>query len=201
METKENIQFIDKIVDALRKSAIELEEFQVKAVLGKAEAEDKFEELKKKFNLFLHDSKFKIKEGKEKIDDMNSKFDELIVQLNLGKAESIETFKEQKEKLLLALHDIEVKIKTNETLNRMYAILLIEIENFKLQLEVLEEKFDKGKETTKTSFEKGKQEFNQFIEKFNIKHSKKKEETKWEHFQGEISEAFTHLKQAFTKSS
>ena len=200
METKVNTQFIDKVVDALRKSAIELEEFQVKAALGKADAEDKFEEIKKKFNLFVHESKFKIKEGKEKIDEMNTKLDELMVQLNLGKAESIEAFKEQKKKLLLALHEIEVKIKTNETLNKMYAILLIEIENFKLQLEVLEDKFDKGKETTKTSFEKGKEEFNQFIERFKTKHSKK-EESKWEHFQGEISEAFTHLKQAFTKPS
>ncbi len=201
METKVNTQFIDKVVDALRKSAIELEEFQVKAVLGKAEAEDKFEEIKKKFNLFVHESKFKIKEGKEKIDDMNTKLDELMVQLNLGKVESIETFKEQKKKLLLALHEIEVKIKTNETLNKMYAMMLIEIENFKLQLEVLEEKFGKNKKASKSSFEKGKQEFNQFLENFKIKHSKKKEETKWEHFHGELSEAFSHLKQAFTKPS
>jgi len=43
------------------------------------------------------------------------------------------------------LHDIEVKIKTNETLNRMYGLTLIEIEQFKIQLEILEQKFNKEK--------------------------------------------------------
>ena len=48
MENSINIHFIDKVVDALKKSAIELEEFQVQAALGKAEAQLKFEEIKKK---------------------------------------------------------------------------------------------------------------------------------------------------------
>ena len=49
MKNKEEIQFVDKVIGALRKSAIELEEFQIKAALGKAEAQDKYEEVKKKF--------------------------------------------------------------------------------------------------------------------------------------------------------
>ena len=36
-----------------------------------------------------------------------------------------------------------MKIKTNDTLNRMYALTLIEIEQFKIQLEILEQKFNK----------------------------------------------------------
>lgn len=200
MEKKEDTQFIDKVVKALRKAATEMEEFQVKADKGIVEAKDKYEEIKKKFNLFIEDSESKIIAGKEKIDDINTKFDELRVQLALGKAETIETFMEQKKQLLLTLHELEVKIKTNETLSRMYAFVLIEIEKFKVQLEVLEQKFDKRKEEAKISFEKGKQEFNQFIDRFKVKYSKKKEETKWEHFQSEISEAFTHFKLAFTGS-
>ena len=97
MENEDSIQFIDKVVETLRKGATEIEELQVKAALGKAEAMDKYEESKKKFNLFIHDSKFKIKAGKERIDDINTKFDELRVQLALGKAETVEAFKEQKE--------------------------------------------------------------------------------------------------------
>jgi hypothetical protein len=198
MKIKEDTKFIDKVVDALRKAATEIEEFQVKATIGKADAQDKFEEIKKKFNLFLHDSKLKINEGKEKMDDIHTKFDELRVQLSLGKAQSIEAFKEQKKKILLTLHDIEVKIKTNEKLKKMYAFVLIEIEKFKINLEILEQKFYQGTTSAKTSFKKGKNEFNQFIDKFNAKYHSK-EETKWQHFQGEISEAFSHLKQAFSK--
>ncbi len=199
MKTKQDIQFVDKIIAALRKSAIELEAFQVKAALGKAEAQDKYEEVKKKFNLFIHDSEFKIKDIKEKIEELNTKFDELRVQLALGKAETKEIFKKQKKQILSTLHDIEVKIKTNETLNRMYALTLIEIEQFKIQLEILEQKFKKDKKEGKDSFEKGKQEFNSFIDRFKGKYAKKKEETKLEHFQNEISEAFSHFKKAFSK--
>ncbi|GAA4810057.1 hypothetical protein [Litoribaculum gwangyangense] len=194
-----DIHFVDKVIEALRKSATELEEFQVKAALGKAEAQDKYEEVKKKFNLFIHESEFKIKGVKEKIEELHTKFDELRVQLALGKAETKEIFKKQKKQLLTIIHDIEVKIKTNETLNRMYAFTLIEIEQFKIQLEILEQKFNKEKPEAKESFEKGKKDFNSFIDKFKGKYAKKKEETKLEHFQTEISEAFTHFKKAFSK--
>ncbi len=200
METKQDIKFIDKVIEALRKTAINLEEFQVKVALGKAEAEDKYEDVKKKFNLFIHDTEFKIKEVKEDIEELKSKFDELRVQLALGKAETKEIFENQKKELLLTLHEIEVKIKSNKTLNRMYALTLIEIEQFKIQLEILEQNYNREKIELKNLFEKGKQEFNAFIDKFKARHSKNKEETKLEHFQNEISEAFVHFKRAFSKS-
>ena len=200
MKNKEDVQFVDKVIGALRKTATEIEQFRVQTALGKAEAQDKYEEVKKKFNQFIHDSEFKVKDTKEKIDELNTKFDELRVQLALGKAETKEIFKKQKKQLLLTLHDIEVKIKTNETLNRMYALTLIEIEQFKIQLEMLEQKFNKEKVEAKDTFEKGKKDFNAFVEKLKGKYAKKKEEeTKLEHFQSEISEAFTHFKNAFSK--
>lgn len=196
METAQNTHFIDKVVEALKKTSIELEEFQVTAALGKAEAQDKYEEIKKKFNLFIHDNKTKIKSGKEKVDAIHTKFDELRVQLSLGKAETLEKFNAQKKQLLKTMHELEVEIKTNETFKRTYALVLIEIEQFRISLEILEEKFNEGKTDTKSSFEKGKQEFKEFINELKSKYSKK-EKTKLEHFQSEISEAFTHFKQAF----
>jgi len=198
MKTKEKDQFIDSVVGALRKAATEMEEFQVKVALGKAEALDKYEEIKKKLNLLIHEGKFQIKEGKEKIEDINAKFDEIRIQLALGKAETIEEFKKQKKQLLLTLHDLEVKIKTNETLKRIYAVILIEIETFKIQLEILEEKFEEKRDVAKISFEKGKEEFNSFVNKFKTKHQDN-EETEWEDFQGEVSQAFIYLKKVFKK--
>ena len=196
METAQNTHFIDKVVEALKKTTIELEEFQVKAALGKAEAKDKYEELKKKFNLFLHDSKTKVNTGKEKVENIHTKFDELRVQLALGKAETAESFKLQKKQILQTLHELEVEIKTNESLKRMYAIALIEIEQFKISLEILEEKLEHGKADTKASFEKGKKKFQKFTDELKTKYTKK-EETKWDNFQSEISEAFSHFKKAF----
>ena len=49
MENTENTQFLDKVVQSLKKAVVEVEEFQVQAALGKAEAQDKYEEVKKKF--------------------------------------------------------------------------------------------------------------------------------------------------------
>lgn len=200
MKTTEDNQFIDKVIGALKKTAVELEELRVQTALGKAEAQDKYEDIKKKFNLFIHDSELKVKGAKEKMDELKTKFDELKVQLTLGKAETKEAFKKQKKELLLLLHDIEVKIKTNDTLNKMYALTLIQIEQFKVQLEILEQKFSKEKDDAKDAFEKGKNDFNTFIDKLKEKYGKKKvEETKLEHFQSEISEAFHHFKKAFSK--
>lgn len=200
MKTTEDNQFIDKVIGALKKTAVELEELRVQTALGKAEAQDKYEDIKKKFNLFIHDSELKVKGAKEKMDELKTKFDELKVQLTLGKAETKEAFKKQKKELLLLLHDIEVKIKTNDTLNKMYALTLIQIEQFKVQLEILEQKFSKEKDDAKDAFEKGKNDFYTFIDKLKEKYGKKKvEETKLEHFQSEISEAFHHFKKAFSK--
>lgn len=198
MKNKQDIHFVDKVIGALRKTAVELEEFQVQATLGKAEAQDKYEEVKKKFNLFIHDSEFKIKGIKEKIEDVNTNFDELRVQLALGKAETKEIFKKQKKELLSKIHEIEVKIKTNDTLNRMYALALIEIEQFKIQLEILEQRYKEDKVKAKDTFEKGKKDFNRFVNRVKGKYGKKKEATKLEHFQHEISEAFDHFKKAFS---
>lgn len=199
MENNENSRLIDKVVDALRKAAIEMEEFQVKVALGKAEAEDKYEDIKKKFNSFIHDSKYKIKVGKEKVEDLHIKFDKLMVQLNLGKVETIEAFKAQKKEILKIIHEIEVEIKTNETLEKIYAFVLVEFEKFKTQLDILEEKLEHGKSNFKTSFEKGKTEFNKYVENLKSKYTKEKDETRWEYFQNEIGEAFAHFKQAFSK--
>ena len=82
MKTKQDINFVDKVIVALRKSAVELEEFQVQATLGKAEAKDKYEEVKKKFNLFLHDSEFNIIGLREKIEELNYIWKEKISNLH-----------------------------------------------------------------------------------------------------------------------
>ena len=198
METTERGHFFDDLAVWLRKAAIELEEFQGKADKGKAEAMERYEDAKEKFNKIVEEAKTKIEAGQKKYDEVNVKLEELKVQLALGKAETKEAFQAQKKKILLALHELEVKIKTNEVLTRLYAFMLVEIEKFKVQLEILEPKFEKGKEFAKTSFEKGKKEFEEFIDNLNIKFGKK-EETQWEHFQTEISEAFSHFKNAFSK--
>lgn len=163
MKTAENTRIIDKAVDFLRKAAVELEELQVQASLGKAELQDAYEDAKKNFNLFIHESKLKIQEGQNKYEEIRTLFDELVVQLALGKAETLEAFKEQKKNILSKLHEVEVKIKTNETLKKVYNHMLLDIEMFKVKLEILENNLESGKANFKTSYEKGRAEFLDFV--------------------------------------
>jgi hypothetical protein len=198
MKTMEETRFVDRVVDALRKAATEIEELQVKAALGKYEAQDKFEEAKKGFNAFLHESKQKIREGEEKAETIQAKIEAIRVQLALGKAETLDAFKTQKKALLAKMHELEIDIKSNKTLKDVYAFALMEMDKFKVKLEVLERKFDKGNESLEGAFKKGKEKFNVFVDDLNDKYGKS-DESRWDHFQEEVSEAFSHLKKAFEK--
>ncbi len=200
MKTIEKGHFFDDLAVKLRKAAVELEEFQGKADKGRAEVMDRYEEAKATFKNVVEEAKTKIEAGQKKYEEVKIKMEELRVQLALGKADTTEAFQAQKKKILEAIHDLETKIKTNESLNKFYAFLMVEIEKFKVQLEILEPKIEKGKEYAKASFEKGKKEFDEFIDKLNIKlGTEEKEDTRWDHFQDEISEAFVHFKNAFSK--
>ncbi|MEZ4923012.1 MAG: hypothetical protein R2780_07580 [Crocinitomicaceae bacterium] len=198
----DNTHVVDKVVDALRKAATELEALQVQAALGKAEASDKYEELKKKFDHFVHETKIKFEQGKEKAGDIQEEvqalLDELRVQLALGKAEGKEAFAEQKKKIVEKIRQIENKIKSNPTLNKAYAVVLVEMEKFKVLLEWLEQKFEEGKEVAADQFEKGKAELNSFISTVKEKFAEA-DGGRWANFQDEMSQAFSHMAQAFKK--
>jgi hypothetical protein len=104
-------RFIDKAIDGLKNAATELEKFQLQLSLGKAEASDKYEEVKKKFDGIIHDAKKKLSEDKAKAVILRRKFDELELQFALAKAETKEGFKEQKGKVLKTIQEIENLMK------------------------------------------------------------------------------------------
>lgn len=203
MEAREKVKFIDRIADKLRDVATELEEFQLQLNLGKAEAEDKYEDAKNKLRSFIHETKGEVDSGvdigKEKMSELRSQLEALNVQLALGKADTLDKFEEQKKKILKAIHELEVGIKTNKELNRAYAYTLIQLDMFKVQMEILEDRYKEGKKDFKDTLEKGKEELNAFVNKIRSKSAEEKRESRWEHFQDEISEAFNHLRNAFSK--
>ena len=198
METTQAIHYMDQVIEGLRKAAIELEEFQVQASLGTAEAKEKFEDVKKKFDLFLHESKAKLAAGNQKVELIQGKLEELRLQLTLGKADTMDAFQSQKKKILLALHGVEYKVKDNENLGPIYARIMVEIEKFKIELEMLEQRFYEKRKVAsgQSNRDEKRQEFKSFVDGITDRFKKNKD-TRWEHFQTEISEAFKHLKGAF----
>lgn len=201
MEKTENVHFMDYVVDGMRKTAEELEKFQLQVSLGKMEAMDKFHELKKSYSHYTHEVKLKAEKGKDQLKNLQSKFQDLQVQLSLGKAETVEAFEEQKRKILLAIHELQVTIKTNPTFIKSYALLLEALEKLKLKLEILSDKLDPLKEKVSKVYENRKEDLENVILSFKEKiNSKTDINSRMEIFQEELATAFSHFKKAFVQS-
>lgn len=198
MEKTENMHFIDRIVEEMRKSAAELEEFQLQLSLGKMEAMDAFHVVKKSYSNFAHEMKLKAIHGKQNWEDILAKIQDLQIQLALGKAETAEAFEEQKKKIGLAIHALQVSIKTNPTFIESNALFLETLENLKLKMEILSEKLNPMKEKISTEFAARKEQMEDAILLFkeNIL-SKSSIDERFATFQNELSKVFSHFKKAF----
>ncbi|HRG02446.1 MAG TPA: hypothetical protein PKZ75_15135 [Bacteroidia bacterium] len=102
--------FGDNIVSFLKKSAVKLEELQVQSALGKAEMEDKFEEIKKEarvqYQNIKSDINSKLQNNKE-YNNLKSKLENLELQLALGKADTKDLLEEQKKNLSKAFQEVK----------------------------------------------------------------------------------------------
>lgn len=199
METTSN-SFADKVINGLKKSVAELEEFRMQLALGKAQASEKYEEIKKKLNEIIHEVKLKINDSKENVNEVRAKLEELQLQLALGKADTKDAFEAQKKKILKSVHDIETLIKENSVTAKLYSKLSIEMEKFKIKLEILQLRFSLEKLDVRDEFEAKKADFLKKVEEIKKNGLARDTGKSWEHFSSEINEAYIHLKKAFIKS-
>lgn len=194
----------DTLIATLKKSVSELEDLQVQIALGKAEAHDLFEDVKKKFNSFLHNAKQKITVTKEKKEKIRGDFDELQVQLALGKAETLELFNEQKKKIFSAISKLEKSIenKTSPFAKDVEEKVKHEVERFKIKAELLRVQYELGKMDAKDKFEAGKHEFAESLAKLKARFAdQKKAAAKTRQLRHEeIKEAYKHVKKAFVQA-
>lgn len=191
---------IDHMVSGFKKAATELEELQLQLSLGKAEAKDKFETLKKRFNGVVHEAELKVDDVKEWGHDLHTKFDELRIQLALGKAETKDVYEAQRKKINLKIHEIETYIQAHPKLAKAYDYLLTEFERVKLELEILAVNFKLSTLKTTDSLQKRRDEMTAIIKGLKEgleKHKQGEEPTRHENFRNEIKQAYHHLKAAF----
>lgn len=192
----------EKISAGLKKAQKEIEEFALQASLGKAEAGDKFEELKGEFRekagewkQFFSNLK---SSNQEKADKLKSQLDELQLQLSLGKADAKDYFFEQKKKILNSLHELESGLKENPKINERLNEFNTEIEKFKLKLHILELQFElksfKGKEKIKEVMDVAGIEVDKLFMKADEKWNDAKKKSG--DFSKEIAASFEHLKKA-----
>lgn len=198
METTENIHLLDYVIEGMRKAEVELEKLQLQAGLGKMEALDAYENIKKSFKGFTHDLKLRAENGREQLADLQAKFQDLQVQLELGKAETVDAFEAQRKKILLAIHEVQVTITTNPTFIKVYGFLLEALEKLKIQLEVVAEKLSPMGDKIATEINDRKAAIEKTISDFKEKFNDRTDfDSKMSTFQEEMSNAYSHLKKAF----
>lgn len=194
-------KIIESIVSGFRKAATDLEELELQFALGKAEAKDRFELLKKKFNSFIQEADDKLDDASEWMKELRTKLDELRLQLALGKAETKDAFDAQRKKINIKIQEVENYINSHPGLLKIYDFLIIEFERIKVELEILAANFKISSLKTEDSLKKRREEMDKIVSQLKDsleKHGVGEEKENWSgHFKKEISEAYGHLKSAF----
>lgn len=192
-----------KIVEGVEAALTEIDELRVQLALGKAEAKELYEINKKRFHTSVQEMENKFRELKkdEAILPLVNALETLRVQLALGKAETKELFEEQYDKIHKALNQLESELKNNKTISENYARLHLELEKFKIKLELFALHYKLKKISAQFDFENRKAELAEKLDGIKAKMLLKQKEgkEKWENFQEEIKEAYNHLKSAFNQ--
>jgi hypothetical protein len=196
METSDT-HFISRIAENLKKAATALEEFQVQFALGKAEASDKYEEVKNELYDFIEDSKAGIREEKDVI---KQKLESLQQLLNTGKAFTMEAFNTQKANILNAVKQLESLLEQGEITAELYSKFTIELRRFMIKLDILSLHFELSRVNSKEEFVKKKKEFINKVDelKKKIEAGGAEFEKRKDELIAGINESFVHLRKAFT---
>ena len=200
METTINLHFIDYVADSMRKTAVELEKFEVTATLGKMEAIDVFEQIKSSYFNLVHDLNNRINYGEDRYNTMKMKVETLRLQLDLGKAETLDKYVEQREKILKAIHEVRSEIVVNPRFIRGYAVLLDVLERLQVRLEVLNDYMESGTEKSRRNMKERMETVEDIITDLRKKFNTIKEDH-FDIFQKEMTEAYSHLKNAFIQTT
>jgi hypothetical protein len=203
MGTIKQRNLVDKIINGLKKAAVELEEFRLQTALGKAEAHDVFEDAKKRFNKFVRNAKAETEEiqgiAKEKSMQVKVLFETLQVQLSLGKAEGKEAFETQRKKITKALNELENYIKEKKTVSEYSTKVLLELGKFRIKLDILKLHYELNKLNARLKLSDTKKDLDAKFAKVKKRLLNHDNEEGWGHFKDEIYNAYSHLKKAFAK--
>ena len=201
----------ESIIEKLRKAADELEEFRLQIALGKADASDKFEEVKKGLTHFLADLRLKLEKartvGGEKAVAFRAALEDLQLQLSLGRADLRVHYEIQQKKIIAAMNKIERMIAAaSEEIHLSPEIkdeINQELVKARIKLHILRLKFElkkmNVKEKVSDHFKAPVDMLSKLADKIKAAATEKEEKSKLKHFNEELQEAYKHLKTAFGK--
>ncbi len=191
---------LNQVGEKLVRVQQELDELALQLSLGKAEARDKFEELKVEFRDKVGALKLQLHQSEETIrPEVLRTLEEFELQLALGKAETKDRFHEQKIKILHSLNTLEQAwtewIKTLDS-----NFFTHEAEKFKLKLEILRLRFDLKAFEMKDAYRGTMPALRRELERIHhrLQQRMKSGSARYDDFADELSLAYKHLKKAVT---
>jgi hypothetical protein len=196
---------IDRKLDGLEKRASAL---NAQLNRSKDNAVEELEARKSQLGDVLKTFKTKIEESKEVVDakktEIQSRLEQLQVQLALGKAETRDALEEQKKKISDAVKTLETNIDEgiDDAATGFESIKqdLVELSDaLDAEMESLDAKFEMEKVTKKAEFEEQKKKLADKIEAFRNDLSVKKgiAEEKTAAFESQVIKGFDQIKHAF----
>jgi hypothetical protein len=191
---------LNQVGEKLVRVQQELDELALQLSLGKAEARDKFEELKVEFRDKVAALKLQLHQSEETIrPEVLRTLEGFELQLALGKAETKDRFHEQKIKILHSLNTLEQAwtewIKTLDS-----NFFTHEAEKFKLKLEILRLRFDLKAFEMKDAYRGTMPALRRELERIHhrLQQRMKSGSARYDDFADELSLAYKHLKKAVT---
>jgi len=178
----------------------EIDELALQLAFGKAEARDKFEEIKQEFRKQVSEQKNLLAKASENFisPEVRAKIEALEVQLALGEADTKDIFEGQKKKITKALTSVEDAIHEQWKKIQAPEFFSHEVEKFKLKLEILRLRFGLTKFEVREDYRTRMLNARKQIEKMvSIPVDKvNKGKTKYNDFKDEVSLAYKHIRRA-----
>lgn len=136
-------RFLVSVAENLLAAQQEIDELMLQLALGKAEAKDKFEELKKDFRASIASLKLQMLSFKGTIPDKKTSqaIERLESTLEMPEATNLSDFEVQRTKLLTLIETIQHDVEHWLSDNHLSHEFINEFEKFKLKLEILKLKF------------------------------------------------------------
>jgi hypothetical protein len=202
-ETKIKTPLLEKMAEGLLLAQQEIDELALQLSLGKSEAKEKLEEVKKEFVRGISTLKKSVQSALDQPIPLalKMKFEAVELQLQVGKVQSKESFDSQIKTLIAATIALEEEIKSLLHKMEVKGYFGHEIEKFLLKLEILRLKFGIKKFEIKEGFRSEMATVRKSIESFreNAKKLKALPAAAYDDIKTEISSNYKSLRNAIKK--
>ncbi len=199
-EVKPKEKILIRIADKLSEAQQEIDELAVQLALGKAEAKDKFEELKKEFRSRLNEFKhyLTVPSSDKELSGVRTIVENLEKDLERGEASTKEDFASQQKDILTTTTSLQDTLEKKAEVSSTSHDFMHELEKFKIKLEILQLKFGLKKMEIKDEFRDRMDDARKYVDKIRerVKEGMITGKDKYEDFREEIQLAYKHFRKA-----